>query len=835
MDRFPIEIKSDNQIWKNDRILSRENLEKISVSAGTASITVQDYNSVDATVPKVVMSGTAPQETTNAWELLTHGWRAELQFCEGEGQDNPFESMTIYTASVGAVAIQGGTEYEVHDESNTLQIRTLKQTAGIRDDGVFTLSDFVEIYHFYFDDPDKTISDGTVTVRLYSVAEASLVETKTIKVNTDYESIRFNNLKMNHDYRIEFMAQHYNVYYESSKGETNYTFPEMIKFSTGEGITGSLDMKDITPSKESGKDWIASVTMILGDRKNELKNGKYSLVLKGAEGMDVENFKLKEIERIETDFPYAEAAGGEISRVQSFDCQGFWTYEVDLVISVRGYENIVLDRVNFTTETGMDTISNWRELYDKLYKNPTGKFVVVADIERTDYKAGNSLNFSGTVDFQGHTLSFPEGNDYNSCVISQLTSTGVIENLVFDYHRSPATRLNQSAGLVGRNYGTIRNVVMKVSLDTIQANQSSGFLTYTNENSGVIENFSVKIEKELHARSGMGMITSSNRGTIRRGVVYGKNMVLESCVYGGNIYTDSGYSGAIAYANNETGLIEDVFVLNNLAVEYNVREVKDSKTGKIDLVPNYPFVQTGGIVSSTRGTVRNSFFVGDLYYFTYEDNKQSPYQILNLGGTTVGSRSKDGRCTDLYHVSLQDASYPSDLGEKTQVQRLWDAVWYEKVFQSPDAFEIESQLASGYYPKVKMSDSMSGKQENIALPAAPGADTPEYVSSKVVSQTNKEAELLLYFRSNNLQKITQVGINGLTTEVLDQGVESGMYVVRLRVSDPLTFNSKYLYATLTYEINAATHETKTVQCGQIRSLWRLISIMRSPHMKTGFP
>lgn len=55
---------------------------------------------------------------------------------------------------------------------------------------------------------------------------------------------------------------------------------------------------------------------------------------------------------------------------------------MDLLISVRGYEDIVLAKVDFTTETGMETISNWSEFCTKLKANPTGKFAVVADIER---------------------------------------------------------------------------------------------------------------------------------------------------------------------------------------------------------------------------------------------------------------------------------------------------------------------------------------------------------------------------------------------------------------------------------------------------------------------
>lgn len=799
MERLPVEISSDTKTWKNEEILSRKELEKVPVQAGTASMVIQDHDSTDASVPKVVLTGTAPTENTNAWELLMKGWRAELQFREGEGQDDPFDSMTVYTVSVGAVAAQGGSEYNVGASTNSLQLRTLKQTAGIRHDGVFTLSNFIEIYHFYFDDPDNAVDKGTITVKLYSVSEASLVETRMIKTNTEYESLRFNNLKMDTDYRIEFTAQNYNVYYDSGKNETNYTFPDpnRLYVTTGEGITGSLDLESIVAA---GSGWKSSVTVTLNDRKKELKNGTYTLLLKGADGMDVDSSKLKEISRISYDFPYDTAGDQGISEAKSFDCKGFWTYEVDLLISVRGYEDIVLSKVNFTTETGMDTISNWTEFRTKLNANPNGKFAVIADIERTD--SSYVSNFAGTVDFQGHTLSFPEGSNYGA-VIGTLKSTGVVKNIVFNYRRtvSPTSQISQTGGIVTMNYGTIKNIVMTMSLGRTRPNYSNGFLVYTNYKSGVIENFSIKLEKELHARSYIGIVCSENQGTIRRGVVYGKDVVMESVVYGGDVTVASGRYGAMACTNSATGLIEDTFVINNTVNEYNNSE--------------WTMSRTAGIVGENSGTVRNSFFVGDTYYYTYENGKQSVYKIYDKGGSTVGANNSGARSTDLYHISMSSvAVYPKDLGTATAVQRLWDGVWYEKAFKNPDAFTIESQLASGYYPRINMSDAMETAQENIALPPAPGADVPEFVSSRVVSQTNKEAEILLYYRSNNQQKITGIGIDGLTTEVLDQYTENGMYVVRVKVSDPKSFTGKYLYTSITYEINTVSHETTTVACGQ---------------------
>ena len=95
----------------------------------------------------------------------------------------------------------------------------------------------------------------------------------------------------------------------------------------------------------------------------------------------------------------------------------------------------------------------------------------------------------------------------------------------------------------------------------------------------------------------------------------------------------------------------------NTVVEYN------DSTWSMD--------RTAGIIGSNSGTVRNSFFVGDNYYYTYEDNKQSAYKVYNKGGSTVGANDATGRTTDLYHVSQQnEAEYPKDLGTSTLVQRL---------------------------------------------------------------------------------------------------------------------------------------------------------------------
>ena len=46
---------------------------------------------------------------------------------------------------------------------------------------------------------------------------------------------------------------------------------------------------DLESIVAAGSGWKSSVTVTLNDRKKELKNGTYTLLLKGADGMDVDS------------------------------------------------------------------------------------------------------------------------------------------------------------------------------------------------------------------------------------------------------------------------------------------------------------------------------------------------------------------------------------------------------------------------------------------------------------------------------------------------------------------------------------------------------------------
>ena len=79
-----------------------------------------------------------------------------------------------------------------------------------------------------------------------------------------------------------------------------------------------------------------------------------------------------------------------------------------------------------------------------------------------------------------------------------------IGNRHFIFLISWCSRILDTSTFVCANFGTIRNLVMTVKLGNIRPNYSEGFVAFTNRKSGVIENFSIKIEKELHAKSSIG-------------------------------------------------------------------------------------------------------------------------------------------------------------------------------------------------------------------------------------------------------------------------------------------------------------------------------------------
>ncbi|MFR5600862.1 MAG: GLUG motif-containing protein [Lachnospiraceae bacterium] len=771
MGYMPVQVADDlgNVLYRDEKVISRENLEKIPVASPATAIQIQSADPQTHT-PSIVLSADGMEGAANAWEAWKQGGKLTFTFPEGT-----FASMTSYTASMEAVGIQGGREYQVHAASNQVTVRTMRKAPEFTYRAVFTISDFYELYDFEVKDPDGSVVLGDITMRLYSAG--TQVAVRNLSTNQVYESVRFNNLKPDTEYYIEFSTQQYNEGYTAETRKDNHKFDTVYRFKTGEGITGSLEMNLVTVQDAGNVE--AKVRVRIEDRKGELKDSKYFLRFYGSAGIDTPDRSLELLE--ERDFSCNP--GTAVEEDVTFPGKTFWKYRVELVVPV-GNDELVLDRVTYTTESEMDTIASWDEMVAKINQDPYGKYVVVADIDRPNW--GQISQFGGTLDFQGHTLSYKQKDFVGA--INKLLDGGVIENLVMDCEVSPVGYHGQQALLVRNNYGAIRNVVANVTLNGRYPHYQISPICYINAETGIIENFVVNFRNNFYIKSVGAGVATHNQGIVRKGYVYGKGITQGSGIYGGNPNDNRTNTGGVVGANSRTGVVEDVYSLIDISMEKSINGMGG----------------VGGVVGYSEGVVRNSFHVGDIYSFEYKNEggkvEQTPQTPYNAGGGVVGLKGT-GSITNCCQISMTEPRTlyvrPYASGETTQ--RLWDFVWYQGVFGDEDGFLIREQVDSGYYPKLDLPEVMELAQENLSLPPAAAVNAPTYVSNEVVSQSNQSAEMVLYFRNPNNQEIGEIRVDNLTLEILSQGTVEGFYQVRVRAYDPKAYRSAYRLTAVGYK------------------------------------
>ena len=452
--------------------------------------------------------------------------------------------------------------------------------------------------------------------------------------------------------------------------------------------------------------------------------------------------------------------------------------------------------------------------------NKTGKFVVTQDMvkDSNDWVGSTVDPFNGTLDFQGHTMTTEvvnadgSKNYYAKPMFSALGSEGVVENIVYDWtwDNSVYNSYNDFfrwSSIAQWNWGTIRNVKVNINMRGRQYVEVVGGIVYTNYASGIIENFVVSLNNEFYITNNSGLICSQNAGIVRNGYVYsggtgGTNGITAgSGIYGGNSSSSRAYVGAVG--NNDTGgLVENVFSLINISIETG---------GYMERV--------GGVAGYNSGIVRNSFWVGDIYSYGYDENqKQTVSTLYRTGGGIVGTKSGSATVENLYNISLQpdpiDYGMDVSLTKRARnyaatetISRLWDFVWYESMFNSSANFDVQEQLDAGYYPKLLMSDVMGGVQDDVKLPPSSGVNIPTYISNVVKEQGADWAVVDLYFNNPHLQEIRKLYIENLTAEILEQHSESSFYVVKVKLTDPKVFRSSYRLTNFDYRITETSDST----------------------------
>ena len=787
------------------------------------SFIIQRSNSVSS-IPQVKISQPSGKICDNPWEALKSGGRVTLSFPRKSDQfaAGSFQSMTQYQITVQAVATQAGISHSVGYAGNISSFKTLRQAPEFEYSDAFTIADQYSIYGFRINDPDGTIPGGQVQMRIST--NGSVVMARNLATNTpEPEDLVISDLRQGNTYLITFMTTLYNEGYDSStQGEK--TFSQQFQFTVGEEASGTIQLNGLN------NNMLSKIQVSMAGNNGALIDYKYQVQVYGAAGVDTSNTKVLQslLETWDSDKLPMNMDG--FTKEYEYQCEKNWKYIMRLVVNVRGYQ-VILDDVSFTTEGEIIAITTWKDYTDSngkkvdglcsaMNKNKTGKFVVTQDMvkDSNDWVGSTVDPFNGTLDFQGHTMTTEVVNAdgsktyYGKPMFSALGSEGVVENIVYDWTWDNSIYDSYSSfyrwtSLVQWNWGTIRNVKINVNMRGRQYVSELGGIVFTNYASGVIENFVVSLQNEYYVTKSSGPICYSNYGQIRNGYVYsggtgGTNGITAgSGIYGGNSSSSRAHVGAIGY-NYASGLVEDVFSLINISIE----------TGT-------DMFYVGGVAGYNGGIVRNSFWVGDIYSYGYDENqKQTVSTIYRTGGGIVGTKSGSAVVENLYNISLQpdpiDYGMDVSLTKRTRnyastetISRLWDFVWYESMFNSSANFDVREQLDAGYYPKLLMSDVMGGVQDDVKLPPSSGVNIPTYISNVVKEQGADWAVVDLYFNNPHLQEIRKLYIENLTAEILEQHSESSFYVVKVKLTDPKVFRSSYRLTNFDYRITETSDST----------------------------
>jgi len=548
---------------------------------------------------------------------------------------------------------------------------------------------------------------------------------------------------------------------------------------------------------ESGSErYYANINAIVSDARNELGQipSYYLKVYKNNVRVDTRrhewiknengNYTLKmytvAADKTETLVDQKEFTGEERNINTDFYYEvdkGFNTYRFELWSIVFDYE-IKLGQEEFTTEREIIGIRTQEDMNFIRY-GLDKKYFVLNDITFT-YNANNitaSAYFKGELDFRGHTLTY----NSQSALIPYLGYTGVLKNMVFTYVDGWGTDVERKTDrIVTHNYGKIQNImVIRNNGNFAQSykTDTSG-ICYMNYESGIIENFVVKLKDPFIATNYVSGVAVYNKGIIRNGYVYGAPIKMTGREY----ITEEQYSantvmGSIVAVNYADGLVENVYSLS------------DIETRQVLSANDYAFC----IIGNNEGTLKNSFSTGDVYY---GDNIRDGF------GPSYRNRYT-GSAANTYYYSERDYGKT----DNTRISKLvlYDTLWYSRLFNEsnnskPEQFVL-NPVQIGYYPHILWPDIMPS-QEYVPLPDLSSADDISIVDAKVIEQGENSAKAVITFNNPDHFEINKIYAQWLNIEILSQEEDGKFYRVTVRITQaPETkYYSSYNITSFTYSL-----------------------------------
>ena len=148
-------------------------------------------------------------------------------------------SNTSYYIEIDSVVQQGETTYDLDCLHSLKPFTTRKKPAEVVIANSFVSNNMIDL-DVKINDPDNSVLTKEVRLELRDLND-TLVDARIIKTNTDFERITYNNLKVNTNYVLKFIADEYNETNSNSTFVSKYVLKSISKY-TEESISGKIEL-----------------------------------------------------------------------------------------------------------------------------------------------------------------------------------------------------------------------------------------------------------------------------------------------------------------------------------------------------------------------------------------------------------------------------------------------------------------------------------------------------------------------------------------------------------------------------------------------------------------
>ena len=450
-----------------------------------------------------------------------------------------------------------------------------------------------------------------------------------------------------------------------------------------------------------------------------------------------------------------------VNQLLEYEFERNSNYELHLCVKIR--ERLYTIAINaFSTEEEIRTI---RTTDDFFAIHTNGKYLVANDLDFRNINKTLSINFSGTIDFQGHAIFLNVLNRPNY-LFRTLSSNGKLSNLDVHYYFDNTSAKGNFYGLIYDQYGTVENIKITLEEATVQNNVIISLLCYVNR--GTIRNFVLYSKVPLSGSYWLTLGCLHNYGFMENGYAYGEPINASFI----NVSNTNKRVGAIAGYSGENASYENIYSLVGVIL-----------TPGMDI--NNLNYSGGNLVGEV-----NRAGVKNVYSYVSSEEERDYNRDPNFGMVSSYLNAEDA-----YYAS-DNHTYNTNYSNKISKLALSNIEFQNNVLNSDNQFEVDSYVNLGYFPQL-VWPSVMPNQDYIDLPYVEDDDLIDIITVDNVINDGEEATVNLTVSNPANERISDISIKDLTSKIVSQNTEDGITKLVIKVSDPTRYVSQYYIRSIT--------------------------------------